>query len=156
MMEQLYKTYYQSLLRYACLRCCDEEMAKDIVQEVFLGLLEKAPSLEVKNWKAYLFILTRNETVTQIRKQELHRRLNMNHVSINGVFSNHDVLLEKEYRQKLHNAIQKLPVKQRLVYELRVEHNLKNEKVATVLNLSVFTVKNQIKKARRKLMEMVA
>lgn len=152
----LYNSYQPALLRYAQLRCGEEAIAKDIVQQIFLKLLEKKEPLRVKNWKAYLFTMARNETVSYLHKEKLHSRYRYQQQQFCGAFTNHDYLVEKEFQKRLKAAIEKLPPKQRLVYELRIEHNWKNEKVAQVLQLSLFTVKKQIQDVRKKLREMVA
>lgn len=155
-MEQLYVTYYHPLLQYASLRCPDRATAEDIVQQVFLELLQKPTVQGIRNWEGYLFIMVRNQIVNYQRKEKLRRQYQNQQQQFCGAFTNHDYLVEKEYKKRLQAAIEKLPPKQRLVYELRIEHNWNNEKVAKVLQLSLFTVKKQIQDARKKIREMVA
>lgn len=153
----LYNHYYPDLVRYACYRGLGKANAEDIVQQVFLKLLEREDDLhEIRNWKNYLYVLMRNETVNYLRRHQYHAKLlkylqrHSQHATL------HDALLEKEYRNILQAAIEKLPKQQRLVYQLRVEYKFRNKQVAKELNLSIETVKKHIKLARQKLEKLVA
>lgn len=154
---KLYTQYFPGLIKAARYGGLDQAMAEDIVQQVFLKLLEREDDLhEIRNWKNYLYVLMRNETVNYLRRHQYHAKLlkylqrHSQHATL------HDALLEKEYRNILQAAIEKLPKQQRLVYQLRVEYKFRNKQVAKELNLSIETVKKHIKLARQKLEKLVA
>lgn len=46
MWEDLYEQYQKELLRYAARMCCDEESARDLVQETFVSALQNGELFE--------------------------------------------------------------------------------------------------------------
>ena len=154
---ELYNEYRCTLLAYARSYCAYDCIAGDIVHDVFLKLLEKQRLVkDISNWKAYLFIMVRNEAISHLRKQQLQQRGLSEYNRRRQYVTSHDSLLEKEFRQNLRTAIENLPAQQRLVYELRVEYNRKNEEVAAILELSASTVKKHIQQTRYRLRQLVA
>jgi RNA polymerase sigma factor (sigma-70 family) len=152
----LYTAHRSLLLAYARHRYQHSTVAEDVVQHVFLQLLEREGREDIQNWKAYLFILVRNEMVNYIRKETRQQRLLSGYESLQPKFTSHDPLLEKEYRKKLLATIAKLPPYQSLVFELRCVYNWKYDKVAQALNISPRTVKNHMQVIRKKLLSQVA
>jgi len=153
----LYKGYRQDLLAYAFHRCGDKAIAEDLIQEVFLKLWIKRDELNaIKNIRSYLFIMTRNETVNFLQRQGLYQKILNSYGQWFSHSTTHDPLLENEYRERLLRAIAKLPAQQSLVYELRCVYNWKVSKVAAAMDISPFTVKNHLRRVRRKLLPMVA
>ena len=132
----------------------DPVIAEDIVHQVFLKLLTSAAVIGIKKWKAYLFIMLRNELVNHYRKDQVQRRCVRPGYS--GVYTNHDHLLEKEYCERMINAIKNLPPKQSLVFKLSCVYNLNDKKIAQIMGISPATVKHQRKTVKQKLMKLVA
>lgn len=60
---------YTILLLGLCLKYLkNEEEAKDMVQHVFLKVLTVAPSIKINNFGAWIYQVTRNECLSQLRK----------------------------------------------------------------------------------------
>ena len=54
--EDLFKSYFQDLMRFVCSYVNDEEVAKDIVHDVFFALLRNKKRLDVSySMKSNLF-----------------------------------------------------------------------------------------------------
>src|ERR1700754_2507577 len=71
----MYNEYRQSLLAYATSLCSSKIAAEDIIQQVFLKLLEnQGKHTSISNWKAYLFTLVRNEAISFLRRQGITKR----------------------------------------------------------------------------------
>ena len=145
----LYNRYRPALLAFAASRCKSFSAAEDIVQQSFLKLLEKQESLpEINNWKSYLFILIRNETITWFRKQKLQGQLLTWQAMQQSHSTSHDALLEKEMRETLAAAFRRLPMQRRKVYQLSFECGYSNKEIAAELDLSVNTIKCHLQEAR--------
>lgn len=153
----LYVKYRTDLLAYARLRCGDESTAEDIVHNAFLKLLErKVRQQAIDNWKGYLFIIVRNETVRFLKRENANCRLLTAYGRGNAYCAVHDRILEKEYHAKFLKTIDRLPPQESIVYELYCVYNWKRAKISSAMALSPSTVKNYIRAVRKKLINMVA
>jgi RNA polymerase sigma-70 factor (ECF subfamily) len=128
-----------------------EEIAREIVQEVFLkvwrgrdvvGVMEKP--------EGWLFRVASNLSISYLRRQAVeYRWLN----SVHQAEGSTDDILEKisfkEARQVLYQAINALPPKRRLIFRLSREEQLTHAQIAEQLEMSQHTVKNQIVLARQ-------
>lgn len=154
--EQLYFIYYQPLLRYARLRCGDAEIAKDIVQQVFLKLLEKDSLQDIQNKEGYLFMMVRNEIMNMLRSKERGLKLLNEIARRESHISPHDALQEKEYRKLLKSAVERLPARRKLAYQLNFELGWNRDEIAARLNISPKTAKNLLQIARADVREFIS
>lgn len=148
--EALYKRFYAMLHVYTLRRTNCRQTAEDIVQQVFLTIMEKGIALEaIENRKAYLLTLVRNELINYLRRENLQKQMMTEVMWRNQDIRTHDALLEKEYRKTLQAAIKRLPVQRRKVYQLSFELGMKNDEIAEEMNISPLTVKCQLQIARK-------
>lgn len=127
-----------------------EQFAKDVIQEVFLKLWERRHELQqVKNIEAWLYRMTENKVIDFLRKAAADGRLK------EAVWSNlllqqddPEALLEtKEYHQIIRKAIDSLPAQRKLIWQLNRERGLNYQEIASELQISKHTVKNQLSSA---------
>jgi RNA polymerase sigma factor, sigma-70 family len=71
--EPLFKAHYSRMLRLSVALLHDDDLARDIVHDVFLKLLEGAPGVAVT--EGYLLRSVRNRCLNHIRNCEIHRRI---------------------------------------------------------------------------------
>jgi RNA polymerase sigma-70 factor (ECF subfamily) len=64
-------------------------------------------------------------------------------------------VIEKEYRQIVEDAIQRLPPQQKKVYILSRQSGKKQEEIARELNISLYTVKEYMKLAQRSVRQYI-
>ena len=57
---ELYKKYYKPIYRFIYFRVTNEEVAEDIMQEVFLKFIEVADNQRITNARAYLYKTAKN------------------------------------------------------------------------------------------------
>lgn len=153
---RLYRKYRSDMLIYAYACSEDVTIAQDIVQQVFLKLLEKGIHQGINNWKAYLMTMVRNESVNHLRKVKLHRQKVKELESYQHCLTPHDLLLEKEYRQNILKRIAALPPKQCIIYELHYVYSWQGSKVAAVMDISASSVKRHLLTIRKNLEKVVA
>jgi RNA polymerase sigma-70 factor (family 1) len=127
------------------------EKAEDIIQDVFLKVwLNRATITEIENFNAYLFRMAQNQYIDQLRKFSketlalpvLSAREEM--VTADGPV---DQLINKEIREKINEAVNKLPPQQKKIYILHKEDGFRHEEIARQLNLSVSTIQNHMGQA---------
>ena len=68
--ESLYKEYYGSLCYYALNYVCDMEVAQDIVQDIFVHLIEARPKFETSlHGRNFLYLSVKNASLNYIDKK---------------------------------------------------------------------------------------
>lgn len=127
-------------------------IAEEIVQDVFLIIwLKRADLADIKNFSAYLFVLTRNNVYKALKQNARYYK--------SQILSEEDQLLmhndtensvmEKEYNLLLQKAINRLPLQQQKVYKLMKEQGLKRAEVANLLDIHPETIKSHMAQAMR-------
>lgn len=130
-------------------------IAEEVVQDVLLVVWKKRASLrEVDNFPAWLYGISRNTIYYALRNLIKRREQEAKGQRPDHLFFHQDVegsLLQKEYDQILTKAVQSLPARQRQVYILIKQRELKREEVARQLAISPETVKSNLEEAVRKI-----
>ncbi len=145
-----YEQNHEQIYGVALALTKSEIIAEEVVQDIFLKIwLKRKRLLKIQSPENYLFILIRNHVYNTLKK---HIR-DKNFVrQLSAYFKTDNItpeqqLLLNESRDIVNTAIAHLPPKQRLVYELSRKEGLKQEEIATKLNLSKHTVKSHMNKA---------
>jgi RNA polymerase sigma-70 factor (ECF subfamily) len=152
--EQFYKGYYPKLTAYASLFVRSEE-AHDVVQEVFLHLLERTDKkFDESTLNAYLYKAVQNKCMDVIRHQTVKNQyasaagkklLQMEaeyfYTSRNEI---EEGLLSQELQEQIDSAIETLPPKGKEVFKLHFEHQKTAKDIASIMNISRSTVENHI------------
>ena len=123
------------------------ESAEDTTQEVFYKVWKNRKKLpEVESLKDYLFIITRNEVLSSLRKKGPSYPLGE---YLDGTLKEKnpgpgDALSLRQLQQTLQRAVTMLPPQQKQAYLLSREEGLQHNEIAEKMNLSRNTVKNHI------------
>ncbi len=143
--KQLFNTYHQQLGAYILRLTHSTELAEEIVPDVFLKIWMNREALrEVQNFKAYLFVASKNHTLNALKKVAKER---LQQKELEEHYTN-DVLAEdlnlSQYYSLLDEAIDHLPPQQQKVYLLSRHKRLKYAEIAKKLDLSHETVKKYL------------
>jgi RNA polymerase sigma-70 factor (family 1) len=149
--SMIYERYWAALYKTALRILEDHDLAKDVVQEAFIALFEKANVNTIRNLQAYLYQAVKYQCFMQLRSGKISER----HLSqINTIIASNELeeeLHAKELQLALDESIAALPDKCREVFYLSRFESLPNKKIAERLNISHKTVENQITKALKML-----
>ena len=119
----------------------------DLVQESFSRLLKAHDSGPIVNPRAYLFVVSRNLALNQLRHLKYERPRGAREVDplsiIDEVNSPPEEMAQREEIQHLIHAIQSLPNRCRQVMTLRKIYGLSQKEVAEQMGISVHTVEAQ-------------
>jgi len=125
-----------------------DQYAKDIVQEVFLSLWSLQGKIrDIRNVEAWLYRATENKVIDFLRKAAVNERLkqalwqNLREIIHEDTA---DLIDAKECASILRKAIDDLPPRRKLIYELNREKGLSYQEIADELHVSSHTVKNQL------------
>ena len=145
--RELFGTFYRYLVLYALRYVKQQEVAEDVVQEVFIAIWESDKKYNsYHGFRAFLYDSVKNRCLNYLKHQEVERR----HAEIllweqDEEDEDYRLMREEMYRA-LHRAVDELPERCRQVFKLHLQGE-KNEEIAQILELSVETVKTQKKKA---------
>lgn len=143
--NRLYYRYHQQLGKHVFRITNSMDLAEEIVQDVFLKIwLNREVLAGVQNFKAYLFVISKNHTLNCLRKLTTERQhLNDVEESYTSLLvdSNSEV---NDYYSILDEAINSLPPQQQKVYLLSRHERLRYTEVASRLNISRESVKKYL------------
>jgi RNA polymerase sigma-70 factor (ECF subfamily) len=127
-------------------------IAEEIVQDVFLKIwLRRDRLIEIQNFNAYLFVITRNHVYKALKQIAKNYELTAftEKDQLAGDNDSAGLVMEKEYNSLLRKAIDRLPNQQKKVYQYIKEKGLKREEAAGLLHLSPETVKYHLAEAMK-------
>lgn len=153
--EQLFKAHFVHLCNFANQFVQDSDSAKDITQKVFINLWESREKIDPqKAIQSYLFTSVRNRCLNYIRDQKKYRShvLDVEIADLEIGFEEVDSGIS-ELKEKVAEALNTLPEKCRLVFEMSRYKNMKYREIAEELDVSVKTVEAHMSKALKNLRE---
>ena len=153
-LEKLVEANQDYLFRFAYFRVGSREVAEDIVQNVFLKLIENCIDLSLmKSPRMYLFKMVSNRCIDYQRRETIH------HVPLDEVKGlmdedEEDVALRQEY-ERIVALLDNIPFEQAEIIRMNTIDNLSFVEIAELLDLPVSTVKSRfvygVNKVRAKL-----
>ena len=148
-LEKYFQWMYRPLCLYALNITESYEDSEDIVQQIFVELLEKAVvgSLEVGNMKGYLYTVVRNRAVKYVKKDQ-------EKVSVESAMylTDENILsISVEEEALVWNWIDALPTERRNIFLMAKQQGMKYKEIAEQLDMSVKTVEGQMGKALKTL-----
>ncbi|HKC94812.1 MAG TPA: sigma-70 family RNA polymerase sigma factor [Nitrospira sp.] len=160
--DRLYRDHVDLIYRYAHRLCGEVEAAKDLVQETFLnayrGLKDFRGEAQISTW-LYTIASRACMRMRRKRKGEPERELSLDEfvptsegefrlqIPIDGL-TPEQALQNKELREALDQAINKLPKKYRMTLVLRDMEGLSAKEVGTIMGLTERAVKSRLHRAR--------
>lgn len=155
----LYEKYSATLLNHLFHMVGKQEVAEELLHEVFMTVLGKInfyqEDLTLKNsFKAWIFRVATNRAIDEIRK---FKNIKFEEASVDLV-DGVDVELNFEtlWRdQKIHSLLSRLPLVQRTFLNLKINNELSHMEIARVCSCQVNTVKQGLFQARRSLKNML-
>ncbi len=150
--DDLFKQYSKPLFYYAA-KFVDDEVARDIVQDVFVKLWDDQNLTIRHSLNALLFTMIRNSCLQQIEKQKVRNKyfesakLKLQEEELRFYMEEKTSLIEQELENKLNEVLGDLPDRCRQIFVMSRFENKKNKEIAEELNISVKAVEKQITKA---------
>lgn len=155
--EELVTRYESKVFNLALRFTRCQEDAEEVLQDVFTTLFRKLDGFQGKSaFSSWLYRIVVNAAFMKLRKRKTGTMVYLDDLpgerkseEESLVFMRSDnIALNRELREMLQGAINKLPEQYRAVFVLRDVDALSNEEVAEVLNLSVPAVKSRLHRSR--------
>ena len=141
--DSLYREWYRKLILYASRQLGYDLgfMAEDCVQEAIYKTYQARNTLNSPfAFKSFLYACVHNQTVSILRKQSARE----NYLSSSEEEEDfQNSYIEQETLDLLFHAIDNLPPKYKMLFDLSFEQGLKNAEVAKILSVSESAVKKQ-------------
>lgn len=151
--EIIYTTYFKPLYFYALRIVLKEDVAEDIMQEVFMECWSRRKKLDTSSsLKSYLYKLTHNRSLDFLKssankKIDLSNEITTLDYLLYTAFTVDEQLHGEEIGREIDNCIASLPEKCKDVFLLSRQKNLKNREIAEQLGINLKTVEKHISKA---------
>lgn len=143
--EVLFKQYFKSLCFHAMSFVKDEDVAKDIVHDVFLNVWNHRFSIDFCQPMApYLIGLTRNRSCNYLDHLKVKDRHAQHELTFAELCSEADASGQEELIAQVMERIDRLPERCREVMRLCFLECKKYKEIAEMLDISVNTVKTHI------------
>ncbi|HBL74644.1 MAG TPA: RNA polymerase sigma-70 factor [Prolixibacteraceae bacterium] len=159
--EILFRTYYKRLCAYAVSFVSQNDLAEDIVTDVFLKLWEKRETLNIpESVSSYLFQSVKNSCINYLNREKNRKNtISENEINLLNLKIKYPVsdkypltdLIGQELEEKIRTEIEKLPEQCREIFYLSRFEELSHKEIAEKLGISENTVKVQIYRALIKL-----
>jgi RNA polymerase sigma-70 factor (ECF subfamily) len=153
--KELYIAFYKPLLQFATSFVRSQQVAEEIVSDVFIHIWEKRKRIDsINNLRIYLYVAIRNTSLNYLSRKSKILTTNLDELALDppGIyFDPEQLLVTNEMIELIRSAINQLPPKCRMIFKLVKEDELKYKEVADILNISVKTVEAQMTIALRKL-----
>ncbi len=148
--RHLFETYHNKLYNYILKITGSKETAEDTVHDVFLKIwIQKEKLPGIQNLDGYLFRMCYNHAINGFRRMATETLVmaTLQKKPEKANLTPEDQLLNKEIRKLIHRAVDTLTPQQKEVFKLSREVGLKQQEIASQLNISIFTVKKHLTNA---------
>ena len=149
---QIFDEYFNALCAFSYRYVPDRSEVEDIIQEVFIAFWKYNKEFNnINAVKAFLYTSARNKCLNYLKHLDVrkkHQSALIYELESEQFFKNH--VIEEEAFNQLYSEIAKLPESAQKIMILAIK-GLKNNEIATELNISINTVKTQKKIAYAKL-----
>lgn len=152
--ETVYNMYAPQLLNYCAARLSSLEESRDLVHDVFVSFYERKGELDINvSIRTYLFAALKYKMIDHIRKNTHRNYYKEMTLSLN--LETEETVLEQTVYNNLNwimdQEVERLPGRMRETFILSRRHHLTVSEIATQMNVSEQTVKNQLTTALKKL-----
>ena len=131
----------------------DAEAAKDAVMNIYQELLQKLPLHEVDNFKSWLYVVTKNHCLMQLRSQKKMITVEFQPTIMQSEdFAHLDSVLEKEQDfKKLEQCMERLPAEQKQSIQLFYLENKCYNEIVEQTGMDWNKIRSLIQNGRRNL-----
>jgi RNA polymerase sigma-70 factor (family 1) len=155
--RELYDMLFFSLHRFSYGFVKSNETAEEIVSDVFIKIWQiKGRLTEINNLKEYAYIITKNFSLNYLTKNYKNKTVSLDEIEFESVVeikTPEDLYISSDILNTVRTVINRLPPKCKIIFQLIKEDGLQYKEVASILHLSVFTVRNQLAIAVKKISE---
>jgi RNA polymerase sigma-70 factor (ECF subfamily) len=147
--ENIFRQYYEPLIKFANRYVSSATVAENIIHDVFLYLWDERDRLDFNvNIKSYLYNAVKNRCINYLNKKKLENQYKVSEFRIDmDRQTPESILINKELNKVIKSVLNKMPPKQREIYIMSRFDQLTYTEIASILNISVKTVETQMSRS---------
>jgi len=149
--EQSFKSVFmkhaEGLRNFMYYKTGNLAQAEDLVQDAFGKLWENCAKVSFEKAKSFLFTVANNLFLNQVEHQKVVLKFKNQPTKTQSDITPAFLMEEKEFRQRLEQAIANLPEKQRIVFLMNRMDKKTYRVIAEELEISVKAVEKRMHKA---------
>ena len=149
-LDLTFRTYYRPLCLYAMHYLDDTQTVEDVVQDVFVRMLQTDE--QPQNVRAWLYTAVRNRCIDLLRRRS-PLVADIQPTDLEGIISDEEAQERSQREAELWTRIDALPTRSREVLLMAKRDGMKYAEIAEVLGISTKTVEHHISKALKSLRE---
>lgn len=160
---ELFKRYTQFIFLVSIKYLKNEDDANDVVMQIFEKLFDDLLNHEVANLKSWLYMVTRNQCLMNLRKQQSDLKRNQDYKKDNENFMENDFnlhLKENEVKEihanAVQNAVNQLNEEQKKCVNLFYFEDKSYSDIARISGYSEKKVKSYIQNGKRNLKNILS
>jgi len=147
--ENLFRSYYEPLCRYARQFVENKDAAEEIVQDLFYVLWKERENLQIfTSINGYLYRSVKNKALQYIEKVKIREDYQNMYAENAGIetFTPQEELEYKELEQQIEGALNHLPERRQQIFHMNRMEGKKYNEIALELHISVKTVEAEVSK----------
>jgi RNA polymerase sigma-70 factor (ECF subfamily) len=153
---QLYLHFGKKLIHFATTLVRSKETAEELTEDVFVKLWANRSHITgIENITVYLYVAVKNKSLnslSQKAKELVLAPFDYLDTAINEFAANpYDLMITNEMMERMHDAVETLPPRCKMIFKLIREDGLRYKEVAEILNISVNTIDVQMAIAVKKI-----
>jgi RNA polymerase sigma-70 factor (family 1) len=150
--EEIYRRYWQKLLRSAQFKLRSKEIIEELLQDLFISLWEKREKVSIENLEAYLSTSLKYLIINQIKKQILQEKfIEYTFKKSEQIDDVDESVAFNELSVAIETAIGQLPEKTQLIFRLNRLEYLSVKEIAQKLSIPERTIEYHITQALKSL-----
>lgn len=160
--EALFLEHYKNMVLYAKKFVMDTEVARDIVQDVFIYIWDKRQKIHIdRSVSSYLFRAVKNACINYLKREDYKQDyIKQFLLSVNSEAKYtsksedaHELVVHKDLLVRIEAIIELLPEQCKNMFRMSRFRGLKNKEIAEIYSVSPRTVETQIYRALKVLKE---
>jgi len=159
--EQMVELHYAALLHWAYLHCSNRQDAEDLVQKVFVGVLNSSQAAVLENPRAFLFRIARNILCDSLRNPDRHLFLDFSTSAVHEEITElqhaaNAAVIAKAKCERVAEALDKLdPYQRKLIIQIHFE-DCSYEVLHQEYGIPTVTLRVQVHRAIDELRKLLA
>ena len=150
--ESLFKTHYTQMYHLALTLLFDEAESKDVVSEVFAGLLSDSTIVKADNAKAFLLASVRHRCLNVLQHKQVHERFaRLLTEDTDTLVSDNTVEEQMQMEELMRYVRENLSSLEQQIFRLRYLRKMTCQEVTKALNVSRQTVHTHLKQTVEKI-----
>jgi RNA polymerase sigma-70 factor (family 1) len=147
--KELYDRYWHKMYLTALKKTQSNEVAEELVQEIFAKIWERRQTLAIENIETYLFTALKYAVISHIRTLLKSRQNENIETHTDSLTTEMDALPQSTWdlQAALDQALRFLPDKTRLIFEMSRYDELPHREIASQLDISEKAVEYHITQA---------